>query len=141
LDKVNGAITISALPTVKGVSFQLRQLFLNLIENSIKYRQPGRPLRIEIKAEYLNDLGLGETQTYLPKRFLNITVADNGIGFEKEHSDRIFEMFERLHGRSQYEGTGIGLSICRKIMENHQGYIRAIGYPGEGAVFEVLLPV
>jgi len=98
-------------------------------------------LRIEVTGAIVHNPGLGEPDGYLPKRFLKISIKDNGIGFSAEYAERIFDMFERLHGRVKYEGTGIGLSICRKIMENHKGYIRATGYPGEGAVFEVFFPV
>jgi PAS domain S-box-containing protein len=140
-DRANGTVVVSALPMVKGISFHLHQLFVNLIGNSIKYRQQGRPLKIEVTGSVVNNPGLGEAEAYLPTRFLKITVKDNGIGFEAEHAERIFDMFERLHGREAYEGTGIGLSICRRIMDNHKGFIRAIGYPGEGAVFELFFPV
>lgn len=70
-----------------------------------------------------------------------ITVADNGIGFHQDHADRIFRMFERLHGRGQYDGSGIGLAICRKIVERHRGTIAAVGNAGQGATFTVTLPV
>jgi signal transduction histidine kinase len=68
-------------------------------------------------------------------------VADNGIGFEPEYANKIFEVFQRLHGRSEYSGTGIGLAICKKIVENHKGVIRAEGFPGKGAIFHIYLPL
>jgi signal transduction histidine kinase len=119
----------------------VRQVFVNLFGNSIKYREPGRPLRIEVSGNMVYNPGFGESAAYLPTRFLKIMINDNGIGFGEEHAERIFGMFERLHGREAFEGTGIGLSICRKIMENHKGFIRAEGRPGEGAVFELFFPV
>ncbi|HXB10241.1 MAG TPA: PAS domain S-box protein [Puia sp.] len=140
LEEAEGSIVASALPAIKGIAFQVRQVFLNLFGNSIKYRQPGRPLRIEVSGSMVHNPGLGEADEYLPSSFLKIVVKDNGMGFDPEHAERIFDMFERLHGREAFEGTGIGLSICRKIMENHKGFIRAVGCPGEGAVFEVFFP-
>jgi PAS domain S-box-containing protein len=141
LEEANGTVTVSALPVIKGIPFQVRQLFVNLFGNSIKYREPGRPLRIGITGVIVHNPGFGEPDEYTPSSFLKILVKDNGIGFDAEYAERVFNVFERLHGREKYEGTGIGLSICRKIMENHKGHIEAIGYPGEGAVFEVYFPV
>lgn len=141
LAEVQGAIAASALPSVQGIPFQVRQVFVNLFGNSIKYREPGRPLRIEVSGSMVYNPGFGESAAYLPARFLKIMVSDNGMGFGAEHAERIFGMFERLHGRDTFEGTGIGLPICRKVMENHKGFIRAEGRPGEGAVFELFFPV
>jgi signal transduction histidine kinase len=132
---------VSDLPVIQGIPFQVRQLFVNLFGNAIKYRQQGRPLRIEVSGSVVASPGLAQAKQYLPARYLRVTVKDNGMGFDAEHSEKIFDMFERLHGRDAYEGTGIGLSICRKIMENHRGLIRAEGYPGEGAVFEAFFPM
>lgn len=140
LAEIGEVVVATTLPTVQGFPFQLRQVFVNLFGNSIKYRNPERPLRIEVSGSVVFDPGLGEMDTYLPTRFLMIRVKDNGLGFGAEHAERIFDMFERLHGREAFEGTGIGLAICRKIMENHKGYIRAEGRPGEGAVFEMFFP-
>ena len=141
LSEVEGSIAVSDLPEIRGIVFQVRQVFVNLIGNAIKYRQPGRPLRIEVSGSVVASPGLAEAKQYLPSRFLRVKMKDNGIGFDAAYAERIFDMFERLHGRDAYEGTGIGLSICRKIMENHRGLIRAEGHPGEGAVFEVFFPI
>jgi len=141
LAEMQGAIVASALPAVQGIPFQVRQVFVNLFSNSIKYQEQGRPLRIEVSGSMVYNPGFGESAAYLPTRFLKIMVKDNGIGFGAEHAERIFGMFERLHGGEAFEGTGIGLSICRKVMENHKGFIRAEGSPGEGAVFELFFPV
>lgn len=140
LDMAGGTVVISGLQPVRGVPFQLRQLLLNLFSNSIKYRRSDRPLRIEVTGALVSNPGLGEAEKYLPTRFVKISVRDNGMGFGSEHSERIFGMFERLHGREEFEGTGIGLSICRRIMANHKGYIQASGRPGEGAVFDLFFP-
>lgn len=139
IDNLQAELTVATLPPVPGIPFQLRQLFLNLLGNSIKYRSPDRPLKIGITCELTNNPA---TAAPAPgKRFLKITVTDNGIGFEPEQAGRIFAMFERLHRRDQYPGSGIGLSICRKIMENHKGMILAHGMPGKGAAFELYFPV
>jgi PAS domain S-box-containing protein len=141
LQEANGTIVSSALPTIKAIPYQVRQIFVNLFGNAIKYRDPKRPLRIEVTGKSVQNLDEGLTQDVPSSPFLQMTVRDNGIGFAAEYADRIFDMFERLHGREKYEGTGIGLSICRKVMENHKGFIRAAGSPGEGAAFELFFPV
>jgi PAS domain S-box-containing protein len=141
LEEANGVVVASALPAIQGIPFQVRQLLVNLFGNAIKYRHPLRPLRIAVSGRVVANPGLREADKYLPMRFLKIEVKDNGMGFAVEYAERIFDMFERLHGREAFEGTGIGLAICRKILENHNGYIRAESRPGEGAVFEVFFPV
>jgi PAS domain S-box-containing protein len=141
LNEIQASIVASALPVVQAIPFQIRQLLVNLVSNSIKYRDVARPLRVEVSGGVVFNPGLGGREGYLPTRFLKLQVKDNGIGFDPENADRIFDMFERLHGREAFEGTGIGLSICRRVMENHKGYIRASGNPGEGAVFEMFFPL
>jgi PAS domain S-box-containing protein len=137
IDTVGAAIIVDDLPAVSGIPFQVRQLFLNLIGNSIKYRHTGRPLEIRVTADRCPPVINGQPHT---GAFHHLTVRDNGIGFDEKHAAKIFEMFERLHSRDKYTGTGIGLSICRKIMENHHGFIYAHGRPGEGAGFHVFFP-
>lgn len=138
LDKVGGSVAISPLPVIIGIRFQIWQLFVNLLSNSIKYHQTGRPLVVEITGNEVANPGLSD---YSARRYLQIQVKDNGIGFAPEHEERVFNMFERLHGRGAFEGSGIGLAICRRVMENHKGYIRAEGKPGEGAVFNMFFPM
>jgi light-regulated signal transduction histidine kinase (bacteriophytochrome) len=121
-------IEVQSLPRLRVVADQMKQLFTNLISNAIKYRRTGVPLTVHIGC--VKD-----------GKFWKITVADNGIGFEPEYANKIFELFQRLHSRFEYEGTGIGLSICKKIVQNHGGCIKAVGNPGLGAAFEVYLPV
>ncbi len=121
-------ISVEDLPTVRGDRVQLQQLFRNLVSNSLKYRMPAAAPRIRISAAKTKN-GCAE-----------ITVADNGIGFEEKYKDRIFMPFQRLHARSQYQGTGMGLAICSKIAQRHGGSISARSRPGEGAVFTVTLP-
>jgi len=138
LESIRGKLVIPNLPTVRGIPFQLIQLFLNLVSNSIKYRSPDRPLRIEISSETVDDPYF-QHRSYRPQQLKKIAVEDNGLGFEPEYNKQIFEMFQRLHGR-EFSGTGIGLSICKKIMDNHQGRIRAQGKLDEGALFELYFP-
>jgi light-regulated signal transduction histidine kinase (bacteriophytochrome) len=130
-------INVGSLPTVKGIAFQIRQLFGNLISNSIKFRSKERPLSISITTSSVRIPEMANV--YGAIRFERIEVRDNGIGFPPEQTEKIFEMFERLHGRDQFSGTGIGLAICRRIMENNRGFIRAEGTPDQGAVFQVFL--
>jgi light-regulated signal transduction histidine kinase (bacteriophytochrome) len=142
IEEKKAVIHIGQLPTVKGYRRQLQQLFQNLLGNALKYSKKDTPPQITIRAQIITG---ADAQEHLPailaeKRYHLIEVQDNGIGFEQQYAERIFSMFQRLHGRSEYEGTGIGLSIARKVVENHQGHIWATGKPGEGATFQVLLP-
>jgi len=118
---------IGELPAIEADPLQMRQLLQNLASNALKFHRPGVPPRVEIRG----DASDGRAE---------ITVSDNGIGFDEKYADRIFTMFERLHARSRYEGTGIGLAICRKIAHRHGGEIRARSTPGEGSTFTVTLP-
>ncbi len=122
-------VEVGSLPVIDADALQMRQLFQNLLGNAIKYRRPDVPSLVRLSAERPD------------AQYCIITVADNGIGFHQDHADKIFRMFERLHGRSQYEGSGIGLAICRKIVERHRGTIAAVSSAGQGATFTVTLPV
>ena len=121
-------VIIGELPTIDADPLQMRQLLQNLASNALKFHRPGVPPRVEIRGA----AGDGRAE---------ITVSDNGIGFDEKYADRIFTMFERLHARSRYEGTGIGLAICRKIAHRHGGEITARSSVGEGSTFVVRLPV
>jgi signal transduction histidine kinase len=112
----------------------MRQLFQNLIGNALKFQKPGIRPEIHIHGEILNGAGPEGNQC-------RIRVEDNGIGFENKYADQIFKVFERLHGRDEYEGTGIGLAVCRKVVERHRGTIEAEGLLGKGSIFTVTLPV
>ena len=124
-----GQVEVGQLPVIDADALQMRQLLQNLIGNALKYRRKDEPPMIRLDSPPPVD------------EFCAISVADNGIGFSQEHAEKIFRMFERLHGRGQYGGSGIGLAICRKIVERHHGTIGATSTPGQGATFTVRLPV
>lgn len=128
-------LEVDPLPTVDGDPTQLRQLFQNLVGNALKFQADGVPPVVRVSAVGWDALPAGADPPPPAGAGWRITVADNGIGFEQQFADRIFEVFQRLHGRDRYEGTGIGLAICRKIVERHGGVITARSQPGRGAVF------
>jgi signal transduction histidine kinase len=136
-------VEVDKLPIIRGHSRQMQQLFQNLIANSLKYTKPGISPRITIKAKQLkgSEVDIALPAVAADQLFHSIEVCDNGIGFEQSDADRIFNVFTRLHGNKEYPGSGIGLSIVRKVVENHGGYIYAKSEVGKGACFYVLLPV
>lgn len=141
LQSKNGEIIIkSELPEVKAIPFQLKQLLLNLIGNSIKYAKSDVAPVIEVSHSIIDpDKHL---QKFLKgKHYHKISIADNGIGFDQQYAHKIFELFERLHQKNDYSGSGIGLAICKKIVENHEGSITAEGKPGVGSTFHIYLPL
>ena len=127
LEESGGEVVAGGLPTVTADAGQLQQLFQNLVANALKFRRPDVPPRVEVSAAREADRW----------RF---TVRDNGIGFEPEFAEQIFVVFQRLHTRAEYPGTGVGLAICRKIVERHGGTIWAESAPGAGAAFHFTLP-
>ena len=131
INEKNAVLDISELPTIEAVPVQMNQLFYNLLINSLKFSREGVIPHITIKYERLE----GNSNAFI------ITIADNGIGFEQEKEEKIFGMFQRLHTRDKYDGTGIGLALCKKVVENHDGKIWARSTPGEGAAFHIMLPL
>ncbi len=123
------------------IRFQFRQLFDNLIDNSLKYAKHGIPPRISIVCKILPGTVLNNNLLASGKYYFTISIADNGIGFDPKYKDRIFELFQRLHNSDEYEGTGIGLAICKRIVENHNGVITATGKLNAGAKFDIYIPV
>jgi PAS domain S-box-containing protein len=142
--ELDGTVDVGALPTVEADPTQIRQLLQNLIGNGLKFHRPGTPPHVRVSAtvepapKELQQSGRIDASC---TDVCRLTIADNGIGFEESHADRIFSPFKRLHGRDEYEGTGMGLAICRRIVERHGGEITADSTPGEGTTFTVLLPV
>lgn len=142
LQEINGSVVTDQLPPIEGSDTGLHQLFQNILSNSIKFASPDRPLQIRITGEVLTGYEAGVSgEKKAAGKYLRIRVEDNGIGFEQGYADRIFLIFQRLHGVSEYKGTGIGLAICKKIAEAHQGFISAEGQPGAGATFIITLPL
>ncbi len=141
IQRTGTTIVVGDLPSASVIVFQFYQLFTNLISNAIKFRKKDQAPVISISGSYVADGEMNRPVEEQDKKFYRITIADNGIGFEPKYATRIFEVFQRLHGREEYEGTGIGLAICKKIVENHRGTIMAEGEPGVGARFQVCIPV
>lgn len=127
LQETNGSVRHDPLPTVMGDAIQLEQLFQNLLGNAIKYRGTEAPL-VNVAVRRVN-------------QDWQFAIKDRGIGFDMKYAQEIFEPFRRLHGRKEYQGTGIGLAICRRIVEGHRGKIWAESRPGDGSTFYFTLPV
>jgi light-regulated signal transduction histidine kinase (bacteriophytochrome) len=128
LSNSGGEVSVGPMPNLMADEFQMRQLFQNLIGNAIKFRRPGVPPVVSVSAQELPGV-------------YEITIEDNGVGFDEKHLDRIFKPFERLHARSEYEGSGMGLAICKKIVDRHGGTLSARSRPGEGTRFILSFPI
>jgi PAS domain S-box-containing protein len=137
----NARINIGELPTLNVIRFQFHQLFLNLLSNALKFSKPDIDPYVVVRSERVEGVSLPNGFGEVEKAYYHLSVADNGIGFTPQQSEKIFEMFYRLYERSRYEGTGLGLAICKKIVENHRGAIFAEGRENEGATFHIYLPV
>jgi light-regulated signal transduction histidine kinase (bacteriophytochrome) len=122
------------------VRFQFTQLLHNLIGNSLKFIHPERPPLIIVKSQTAPGKQFNNDQLSPEINYCHMSVSDNGIGFDPEYKDKIFVVFQRLHEYEEYMGTGIGLAICKRIVENHKGIITATGKPGEGATFDIYIP-
>jgi signal transduction histidine kinase len=133
VERAHGTVEIGSLPTIEADPTQMTQLLQNLLVNALKFRRQGVPPVVKIEASIKEADNGGEV--------CEINVADNGIGFDEEHLERIFVIFQRLHARGEYEGTGIGLALCRKIAQRHGGSITARSKVGEGSTFTVTLPL
>lgn len=134
-------IDIQSTCKINVISFQFRQLLHNLLGNSIKFAQPDVTPNIIIGSQTALGKEIKNDRLVAEKRYCHITIKDNGIGFEPEYSKRIFEVFQRLNSKEMYNGTGIGLAIVKKIVDNHNGIITATSVIGEGATFDIYLPV
>ncbi len=140
IGETKAMIASDPLPVITADSLQMRQLFLNLIGNALKFRRENIPPEIRISCSSLTDEEKSMPGIVPSRRYYKIQFSDNGIGFEPEYAARIFQMFQRLHGKSEYPGSGIGLAICKKIVDYHQGIIYAERLPEFGARFTVILP-
>ena len=128
IEQSKARIDIEDLPTVDADALQMRQLLQNTIANALKFHRPDLPPAVKVAANIIRDR-------------CELSISDNGIGFDQKYSDKIFTIFQRLHGRNEYEGTGVGLAVCRRIAERHGGGIVAKSAPGEGATFIITLPI
>ena len=128
IEESRALVTVGLMPTIEADPLQMRQLFQNLLGNALKFRRPEVTTELRVEAQVVDHIA-------------QLTVRDNGIGFDEQYATRIFRAFERLHGARAYPGTGIGLALCRKIVERHQGTITAIGEIDHGATFTIRLPV
>lgn len=139
IEEKNAAITTNKLPVICGIPLQLNQLFFNLIGNSLKFSE--KPPIISITSQFIPQNALQKPQELkLTGDAIELVVADNGIGFKQEYADRIFSIFQRLHTNQNYAGTGIGLALCKKIIDNHGGTISVKSEPGKGTTFYIYLP-
>jgi len=141
IEKSNARINFEDLPVVSAVPGLMQQLFYNLFSNAIKFRKPSVDLVIDIKAEKMNPVDVSKFIKYgHGKKYYKITVEDNGIGFDDKYAEDIFRVFKRLHSYHEFEGTGVGLSICKKIVEKHNGFIKAESQIDKGSTFIIGLP-
>jgi hypothetical protein len=137
----NASVKIDALPTIEAIPLQMNQLFFNLLGNALKFTKKDVPPVITIKAQKLSDeKKMSFTELQIQKDYLEISVQDNGVGFNQEYANNIFTIFQRLNDRSMYGGYGIGLALCKKVLDTHKGLIYAEGKPKEGATFTIILP-
>ena len=130
IERASGTMVVDDLPTIQADSVQMHQLLQNLVSNALKFHKANVPPVVRLYSHCQEETG-----------HVNIFVEDNGIGFDEQYLDRIFQPFQRLHGRTEFEGSGIGLAVCRKIAERHSGFITARSVPGEGSTFIVTLPM
>ena len=152
IEQTKAVVKTEQLPTIDADPTQMRQLFQNLIGNALKFQRPDSVPEVIIRSKVMNE-GSDKNDTafisnsnppvngLLADGVCELTVADNGIGFDEKYSDRIFAVFQRLHGRTEYEGTGVGLAVCRRIADRHGGKITARSKPGQGSTFSVVLPL
>lgn len=138
-ERTHARFEVGTMPTIEADKMQIYQLLQNLVNNSLKFKHPERDPVIQIEAKIITDEH-GLTQS-VDRVACRLTVRDNGLGFEEKHQERIFTIFQRLNPQSKFDGTGMGLAICRRICERHGGCITATGEPGLGATFIVYLPV
>ena len=141
IEKSNARINYENLPVVSAVPGLMQQLFYNLFSNAIKFRKPAVDLVIDVKAEKMNPIDIPKFIKYgQGKNYYKITMQDNGIGFDDKYAEDIFRVFKRLHSYQEFEGTGVGLSICKKIVEKHNGFIKAESKIDTGSTFIIGLP-
>ena len=141
IEKSGARVDAGELPTINGDPTQMRQLLQNLLSNALKFQPAGKQPVVTISSRIISDPSANESAAALDANPVwEISVQDNGIGFDEKHLEKIFAVFQRLHGRTEYEGTGIGLAVCRRILDRHGGTITARSQPGKGATFVFTVP-
>lgn len=140
IQEKHATIEATELCSAHIITFQFRQLMYNLISNALKFSKPDIPSHIIVKSRIVQDSKFNNSRLSPEKSYCHITIKDNGIGFEPRFSERIFEVFQKLHGKDVYAGTGIGLAIVKKIVENHNGIITATSELNKGATFDIYIP-
>lgn len=140
LEQKKVQIVTEKAPTIYAIPFQIKQLIFNLISNSIKYKHPDRNAYIELKTDLITGAEIQDPDAELNKVYHKISIIDNGIGFETKYAEKIFKIFQRLNDLPNAKGSGIGLAICKRIVQNHHGFIKATGRENQGATFDIFLP-
>jgi len=140
IEEKGAAISVSDMPVISGIQQQLSQLFYNLISNSLKFTTTEPLITISSRKLSANEVK-SVSELHKGSEYVEITLKDNGIGFDQKHASQIFTIFKRLNTKDAYSGTGIGLALCKKIVDNHFGIITATGTLGEGAQFQIVLPI
>jgi light-regulated signal transduction histidine kinase (bacteriophytochrome) len=141
LEYKNASMKFNVVEGLVGDYEQVKQVVYSLISNALKFRKPDVPLEINIKSQIVHGIQLAESRADKTKNYYQIDVIDNGIGIDPAYINQIFDLFRRLHGKSTYPGNGIGLTIVRRIMENHQGFVTVDSKPGSGSVFSCFFPL
>ncbi|RWU07499.1 PAS domain-containing protein [Pedobacter chitinilyticus] len=141
IESAHAKVSLTVNEKVEGIAPQLAQVFQNIISNSLKFTKPNTQPQIEITSQTLMGSNLPVAGAVANTSYCVIKITDNGIGFDESYAGKIFDLFQRLHSRTEYKGTGIGLAICKKIVENHSGFIFAKSIEGEGASFFIILPL
>ncbi|MBC7774307.1 MAG: PAS domain-containing protein [Phycisphaerae bacterium] len=141
IEEKNAAIILEKLPVLEGIPLQFQQLFENIIGNALKYSKPGQPCVIKIEADVVAGHSVKAEGAVHEQHYHHISVKDNGIGFDQKYAHKVFEIFQRLHNKNEYSGTGVGLAICKKIVENHHGLITVESKAGQGAKFNIYIPI
>ncbi|MEX2231342.1 MAG: HAMP domain-containing sensor histidine kinase [Cyclobacteriaceae bacterium] len=139
IEQKKAVINADGLPAIKGILFQINQLFSNLISNALKFSERSPVIMIVARSLSKEDASK-YPELNSENNYVELTFTDNGIGFDQKHADQIFTIFHRLHGKDTFSGTGIGLSLCKKIVQNHNGIIQAEGVEKKGATFTIILP-
>jgi light-regulated signal transduction histidine kinase (bacteriophytochrome) len=140
IEETHTIIKIASMPEITAIHSQMTQLFTNILANAIKFRKQTEAPLINVSCEKISNQEKANHFLANEKQYYKISISDSGIGFEQEYAVKIFQIFQRLHGKAEYPGSGIGLAICKKIVENHNGIIYAESVPGKGSTFSFILP-